>query len=66
MFPSHGRSLFVGSQTALAECRRAWDLSPKISAIESTEYPQDLTEGGTRKRGKKPDPRSDSKILKFI
>ena len=25
MFLSHGRRLFTGSQTALAECRRAWD-----------------------------------------
>ena len=31
----------TGSQTALEECRRAWDLQPKISTTENTEYQQD-------------------------
>ncbi len=37
IFPSHGRRLFTGSQTDLEECRRTWNLQPKISTTETTE-----------------------------
>ena len=35
IFPSHGLRLFTDSQTALAECRRAWDLLLKNSTTET-------------------------------
>jgi len=36
MFPSHGCGDMAGSQTALAECRRAWDrLRRPISPLKS-------------------------------
>ena len=39
MFLPHERHDMAGSQTALAECRRAWDFQPKISTTEFTEAP---------------------------
>ena len=40
MFLPHGRGDMTGSQTALEECRRAWDLSPKKPPSLTSESPQ--------------------------
>ncbi|MBP3695062.1 MAG: hypothetical protein J6J31_11600 [Thermoguttaceae bacterium] len=46
MFLPHERHDMTGSQTALAECRRAWDLQPKDLNLRNTSKHQKVLEEG--------------------
>ena len=52
MFLPHERHDITGSQTALAECRRAWDLQPKDLNRRNTSKHQKVLEEAALVRGK--------------
>ena len=59
MFPSHGCGDMAGSQTALAECRRAWDcLLLEFFTTEYIEKLQDHTDFKHKKHEKIRDPQN--------